>query len=210
MCVPWAMWSPPRGNCWLADPGLRRLFSVLSGLLFAALPFLVYFALQHFQPREVALALIALLLLRAPGRVLAFLRGRGPLALLAGAAALAVLAALWRGNDPVWVLSYPVFINALMLSVFAASLLRPPSVIERLARLRHPDLPPEGVTYTRRVTQVWCGFFVVNGGIAAWTAFAASREVWVLYNGLIAYLLMGALFAGEWLFRRWRFGAQAA
>ena len=31
---------------------------------------------------------------------------------------------------------------------------------------------------------------------------AASRDDWALYNGCIAYLLMGALFGGEWLFRR--------
>lgn len=179
------------------------------GLLFAALPFFIYFALQHFQPREVALPLLVLLLLRAPGKALALLRRGGASAYLAGAALLALATLFWRGNDPVWVLSYPVFMNALMLMVFTASLVKPPSVIERLARLRHPDLPPEGVLYTRRVTQVWCGFFAVNGAIAAWTAFAASREIWVIYNGLISYLLMGALFAGEWLFRRWRFGVEA-
>jgi len=188
---------------------LKFLLILLRGLLFAALPFLVYFALQCFQPREVAVVLLALMLLRAPGKVLAFLRQQGARALLPTLALLLLAALLWRGNDPVWVLSYPIFMNALMLSLFAASLLHPPSVIERLARLRHPDLPPDGVAYTRRVTQVWCGFFVANGGIAAWTAFAASRETWVLYNGLISYLLMGALFVGEWLFRRWHFGAEA-
>jgi uncharacterized membrane protein len=56
---------------------------------------------------------------------------------------------------------------------------------------------------------VWCGFFILNGCMAAWTAFAASRETWALYNGLISYLLMGVLFAGEWVFRRWRFGTAA-
>ncbi len=182
---------------------------LLRGLLFAALPFLVYFTLQHLQPREVALLLLTLLLLRAPEKVLAFLRRQGPRALLAAAALLVMVALLWHSNDPAWVLIYPVFMNVLMFSLFAASLLHPPSAIERLARLRHPNLPPEGVAYTRRVTQVWCGFFVTNGGIAAWTAFAASREIWLLYNGLISYLLMGALFAGEWLFRRWRFGSEA-
>lgn len=188
---------------------MKLLLILLRGLLFAALPFLVYFALQYFQPREVALLLLALLLLRAPGKTLAFLRRQGPRALPAAAALLVMVALLWHSNDPVWVLSYPVFMNVLMFSLFAASLLHPPSAIERLARLRHPELPPEGVAYTRRVTQVWCGFFVANGGIAAWTAFAASREIWVLYNGLISYLLMGALFTGEWLFRRWHFGSEA-
>lgn len=185
---------------------------LLRGLVFAALPFLVYFALQHFQPREVAAVLLALILLRAPGKALDFLRRSGARAIPLILAALALAAFLWHSNDPAWVLSYPVFMNALMFSLFAASLLHPPSAIERLARLRHPDLPPEGVAtmvpYTRRVTQIWCGFFVANGGIAAWTAFAASRETWVLYNGLISYLLMGMLFAGEWLYRRWYRGIQ--
>ncbi len=61
--------------------------------------------------------------------------------------------------------------------------------------------PPEW-RYTRRVTQVWCGFFVLNGGLALCTALWASDAGWALYNGLVAYVLMGLLFAGEWLVRR--------
>ena len=75
-------------------------------------------------------------------------------------------------------------------------------MVERLARLRNPELPAAGVRYTRQVTQVWCAFFIVNGLIAVWTAVWSSREVWAVYNGFIAYLAMGALFAGEWLLRR--------
>ena len=70
----------------------------------------------------------------------------------------------------------------------------------RIARLSQADLPPSGVIYTRHVTQAWCGFFVVNAAVAIVTVFA-SREAWLLYNGFLAYLLMGALFAGEWLVR---------
>jgi uncharacterized membrane protein len=62
------------------------------------------------------------------------------------------------------------------------------------------------VRYTFRITQIWCAFFLINGTLAAYTALFTSRAAWALYNGLIAYLLMGALFAGEWLYRRWRFG----
>jgi uncharacterized membrane protein len=74
--------------------------------------------------------------------------------------------------------------------------------VERLARLQQPDLPPQGVRYTRRVTQVWCGFFIINGSIALITALWSSFAWWSLYNGLIAYVLMGLLFAGEYLIRR--------
>jgi len=193
----------------VARPGAQVIALLVRGLLFAALPVAVYFALRHFQPREVALVLIALLLLRSPGRAAAFLRQLGWHAVFAATAAIILATLIWRSNDPSWVLLYPVAISGLMLVLFATSLVRPPSLVERLARLRQPNLPREGVAYCHRVTLVWCGFFVVNGTIAAWTVFAASREVWVLYNGLVSYLLMGTLFAGEWLYRRWRFGTEA-
>ena len=89
-----------------------------------------------------------------------------------------------------------------MLAIFTASLIHPPTVIERLARLQHPDLPPEGVRYTRRVTQIWCGFFVINGSIIAALALLHADRAWTWYTGFISYLLMGALFAGEWIYRR--------
>jgi uncharacterized membrane protein len=96
---------------------------------------------------------------------------------------------------------YPVLVNAVMLGVFGYSLLSPPTVVERFARLREPELSPAGVAYTRRVTQVWCVFFIVNGSIALATALWASPKVWSLYNGLIAYLMMGVLFGSEYLVR---------
>lgn len=98
--------------------------------------------------------------------------------------------------------AYPVAVNAVMLGVFATSLWRGRPVIERLARLREPELPPAGVRYTRRVTRAWCGFFLVNGGIAAWTALYADLAVWSLYNGVISYGLIALMFIGEWLCRR--------
>ncbi|WP_227977792.1 hypothetical protein [Arenimonas daejeonensis] len=74
-------------------------------------------------------------------------------------------------------------------------------MIERLARLQHPDLPPAAIAYVAKVTRAWCLFFAVNGGIALWTALAASDATWALYNGLVAYLLIGAMFLGERLLR---------
>ena len=98
---------------------------------------------------------------------------------------------------------YPVAVNLGMALVFGLTLARPPSMIERFARLQEPDLPEQGVRYTRQVTAAWVVFLLVNGAIALYTAVLSSREVWALYNGLIAYGLMGAMFAGEWLVRRW-------
>lgn len=98
--------------------------------------------------------------------------------------------------------AYPVAINAVMLGLFATSLWRGRPIIERLARLREPRLPPSGVRYTRRVTQAWCGFFLANGAIAAWTALYADLALWSLYNGAISYALIALMFCCEWLCRR--------
>ena len=48
--------------------------------------------------------------------------------------------------------AYPVAISLAMAAIFAASLRHPPTIVERIARLSEPDLPPEGVAYTRQVT----------------------------------------------------------
>jgi uncharacterized membrane protein len=96
---------------------------------------------------------------------------------------------------------YPVLVNVGLLGAFSTSLIFPPSLVERIARTREPDLPAQAVGYMRRVTQVWCVFFAVNGAVALATALWASSAVWSLYNGVVAYLLMGLLFAGEYLVR---------
>jgi len=96
---------------------------------------------------------------------------------------------------------YPVLISGILLVLFGSSLLYGPPVIERIARLRHPDLPPAAVRYTRKVTQVWCGFFLFNGLVAAATALWAPWSWWTSYNGCISYVLLGLVFAGEWLLR---------
>ncbi len=99
-------------------------------------------------------------------------------------------------------LYYPVAVNVLLLGLFFGSLLARQSLVERLARLSEPDLPPEGVVYTRRVTQVWCLFFVCNGSFALYTCLKGDVSLWALYNGGISYLLIGLLMGIEWIVRK--------
>ena len=172
-----------------------RPLTVLVGAVTLAYPFLVYAGVSRLQPQWLALLLGGMALLRAFASRTAFW--------WAAAAGAGVLAALgFAGNSLMPLKLYPLLVSSVMFIVFAVSLVRGPSAIERIARLAEPDLPPEGVAYTRRVTQVWCGFFVVNGLVSLATALWGSNEVWALYNGLISYGLMGLLFAGEWLVRR--------
>ncbi|QNI04857.1 hypothetical protein HXW73_16140 [Halomonas sp. SH5A2] len=120
---------------------------------------------------------------------------------LAMVVALLMLVLGGLGHADIGMRAYPVAINALMLAVFLTSLWRGMPIVERIARLKEPDLPPAGVAYTRRVTWAWCGFFVINGSIATWTAVYADLATWTLYNGVISYGLIALMFAGEWLLR---------
>lgn len=175
---------------------------LLQAVFWLAYPLIIFFGLQVLEPRYVALLLGLVLLLRRrrdAGRLLAGL-SRIDLAVLTALLSLAGVTALT--NSETLLRLYPAAMSAGMLLLFGISLKYPPSMVERFARLSEPDLPPSGVLYTRRVTGIWCAFFIANGSVAAYTALYASRETWALYNGLIAYGLMGALFAGEWLIRR--------
>lgn len=164
-------------------------------LVSALYPLVVFWGLQHWDARFLVLLLCVPLLLR-----LVFRRhGDGALPLAATMTALAVVVWLTGRGDAV--LYQPVAINAVLLSTFAATLKRPPTMIERFARLQEPDLPPEGVAYCRKVTVVWCAFFAGNGALALFTAVYGNLELWTLYNGLISYGLIGLLFGVEWLVR---------
>jgi uncharacterized membrane protein len=125
----------------------------------------------------------------------------GPQLLASCGAIVLALVSMWRGSAEA-LLYYPVLMNAAMLLLFGSSLVFPPTIVERIARFRHPHLPEQATPYLRRVTVAWCIFFVGNGAVALYTATFASFDTWALYNGLIAYVLIGAMFAGELLTRR--------
>jgi len=175
---------------------IRRLLPTVVTLLATLLyPLAIWLGHGRVEPRLLAL----LLVLAAATRLPALKLSRASRWWLAGALLLAVVA-IWN-NALLPLKLYPVLVNLGMLAVFGYSLYAPPSMIERMARLSDPALPAYAIAYTRRVTQVWCGFFVMNGTLALLTAVWASAAIWSLYNGVLAYVLMGCLFAGEYLVR---------
>jgi uncharacterized membrane protein len=181
---------------------MRKLLSGFLLLLIIAYPLAIYFGMAHISPRFLALAIGFVFLVR-----LLFLANhnnkvcqRSALVLALSGVILCAIAALL--DSGLVMLFYPVLMNLLMLGFFGYSLVNPPTVIERLARLIEKDFPKEAIAYTRSVTAAWCVFFMVNASVALWTALFCSRATWAVYNGLIAYLLMGLLFSVEWLIRR--------
>jgi Predicted membrane protein len=166
-----------------------------------AWPFLVWFGLTMNGLHWLLPAMALLLVLRLRQAR----QKSGPMRFVMQSVALAgivlcVASALLKTHQ--LLLFWPVIVNLVMLTVFGGSLWTAMPLVERLARLQDPNLPPEGVRYTRRVTQIWCAFFVLNGTMALFTAVHGDMRLWTAWNGMIAYLLMGTLMAGEWLVRR--------
>ncbi len=183
--------------------GIRSLpvVPLLTGILLLAWPFIIWFGLAH-NSLQGLLPLMALML---------FLRFRqtrrraGALSVvtqIVAVAGMTLCIASYLLKTHQLLLFYPVVVNSMMLAVFGGSLWSTMPIIERLARLREPDLPERAVRYTRRVTQIWCAFFIINGGIALFTALYGDLSLWTAWNGMISYLLMGTLMVGEWLVRQ--------
>lgn len=100
----------------------------------------------------------------------------------------------------VWFRLYPAIMASIAFVAFAVSLFRTP-LAEVVARRSGDRLGEHGVAYCRKVTWVWTVFLAAHLAVTVLTVFA-SHEVWAVYNGLVAYVLMGVLFVGEWLVRR--------
>ncbi|MBE3287634.1 MULTISPECIES: hypothetical protein [Enterobacter] len=174
---------------------------LLTGLMLLAWPFLIGFGLTH-NSLPWLLPVMALLLLL---RLHQARRNTGPMRYVVQCVALAgiaLCAASYLLKTHQWLLFYPVVVNLVMLAVFGGSLWTAMPLVERLARLREPNLPPEGVRYTYKVTLVWCGFFIGNGAMALFTVLHGDMHLWTLWNGMVAYILMGTLMATEWLVRQ--------
>ena len=174
--------------------------TILSALVLLAYPFAVYYGLSQWGIGAVAGILGLLFVLRVIAGNKTRLRELKYIAWLSGFAGIVLTVFAFGFKNSDWFTYYPVIVNILMLIIFAQSLMQKESMIERFARLQEPDLPDYAVNYTRTVTKVWCVFFVVNGCIALSTTFM-SLQTWTFYNGLISYLLAGALFAIEFVIR---------
>lgn len=179
----------------------RPLIPLLTGLLLLTWPILIWFGLRHndLQVLLPLLALVLLLRLQQTRRLAGPLRG---VTQVVAAVGITLCTASYLLKMHQLLLFYPVVINAVMLAVFGGSLWSAMPIVERLARLQEPELNDAAIRYTRRVTQIWCVFFIVNGGIALLTALYGDMALWTLWNGMVAYLLMGTLMAVEWLVRQ--------
>jgi uncharacterized membrane protein len=189
-----------------ATPGTERHWgkTVVQVLLKLAYPALILCAWRWDEPRLVGGMLFAILWLQrwaGGGPIAASLRRLTAVDWSVVGLLSVASAAIVVSDSELLLRLYPSLVNLGLLIAFGATLVRGPSMIEKFARLSNPDLPPGAVRHTRRVTQVWCAFFVLNGAFSAYTALYWSRASWSLYNGAIAYGLIGVLLVAELIWR---------
>ncbi|MEP0355393.1 MAG: hypothetical protein ABJH06_02985 [Paraglaciecola sp.] len=173
---------------------------ILLTILAILYPIIAYFGLKYCNPSIVSALLILLLTLR-------FVLDKSSshkhkhFKLVFGAILTLLMFSLLSNSD-YGIKFYPVAMSLMFFAMFSYSLIYPPTVIERFARIKNKNLSDYGVSYTRFFTKVWCGFFILNAGISFYTALYSDIEIWTLYNGIISYILMGILGASEWLIRQ--------
>lgn len=116
-------------------------------------------------------------------------------------------------NSKIFLKLYSVAISATLLCVFGSSLFFKPNIIFRFACLSDKTIKGSSFEnqvngYCRKVTIVWCAFFIINGSISAFSSLhdfgsdVLNDKIWSVYNGGISYILMGLLFTVEFIVRK--------
>lgn len=195
----------PHQHSILLSPFLKVTLAVLS-VLYPALVFvclvILKIPMRIFSLFIIFLALVSFLTATGGSNKKQTVRLLASSSLLFAAGILCFL----TGSD-VFVRLYPVFISIIFLFAFGSTLLIQPSMIFRFATLQDRSITgsrfeKEIARYCFKVTLVWCAFFICNGSFALYTVLYASPFVWSVYNGGVSYVLMGLLFAGEFVVRR--------
>ena len=122
-----------------------------------------------------------------------------------GAVALYWLVVLGHGRYALYV--PPALIPAALFILFAGSLRSGTTpLITRIATvMRGEPLPQPLVVYTRHITLLWCAVFIVMFASAVSLAIWASPPLWSLMTNVVHYVVLGAIFVIEFVYRRIRY-----
>ena len=187
----------------LASP-LRTVSVVVLVAIVATYPFLVVAGLDVANARVVGAVLLGVAVVSAlasgghASDLVTLLVRRFGLFTLAAVAAAAT-------NHPVALTLLPSLSSLWLLAMFAATLRREPTIVAQFATTMHDGFPDFLLPYCRKVTWLWCIFFAANAGVSAGLAVYAEPATWAWYTGFVAYVLMGLLATGEYVFHKSRF-----
>lgn len=133
-------------------------------------------------------------------------RGRHTIALFVCPVILCSIGAtsLFLGENPIIIKLYPAFTDISYLTIMGTSLIFPPplayyfiNAIDKTLKIKIPEKIFNDCCF--KATLAWCVFFVIDAIIATNIAFRGSDTAWAIYSGGITYLIMGLIFAGEFI-----------
>lgn len=162
-----------------------------------AYPFAVYYGLSHYGPSVFAIFLFILLLLRVWIKGSFHEPSQWLQLIVVGCFCMVII---FAGNEQL-LLFYPVLMGLGFSALFAFSLTSKTSLIERFAKMSGQDYPQTALGYMRNLTIIWAVLLFLNALVSAYTACCLSLKYWTLYNGLLAYFLLGGFALGELIFR---------
>lgn len=121
---------------------------------------------------------------------------------------VAIAAALgWWYAPQLLLYAPPAVINVAFGLYFGTTLApgREPRIATFARRVIGGDLPADRARYARGVTWIWTVFFFASAAAGLALAALAPLQVWSAFVNVVSYLLVAALFVGEYAYRRRRF-----
>lgn len=183
---------------------MKTVLGVVSTLFILASPWVLYWTLSQQQVGVAAVTLIAWVIVRSIPVLISARREQRAAALQLSAIALVFAVLGWISNNGTWLLVLPSATQATFGLAFLRSLTGTP-LIEHFARMVKPALSIAELAHCRRWTLIWGIYLLVLAALGLVLARWATLAVWTVYVGALSYVLVGVLFAVEYLVRKIRF-----
>ncbi len=183
---------------------MKVALRILSTLFLIASPWVLYWTLSRHDVGVAALTLIAWVIVRTIPILLAAEPQHRAVALRLPLIALVFAVLGWALDDGVWLMILPSATQATFGLAFLRSLKTTP-MIETFARMVKPELGPGELSHCRQWTRVWGVYLLALAAVGLVLAEWASLEIWTAYVGVASYVLVGLLFAVEYVVRKLRF-----
>jgi len=183
---------------------MKTVLGIMSALFMLASPWVLYWTLSQQRVGVAALALIGWIIVRTIPVLVSARREQRIAALQFPAIALVFAALGWVSNNGTWLLVLPSATQATFGLTFLRSLSGTP-LIEHFARMMKPALSVAEQAHCRSWTRIWAIYLLVLAATGLALARWATLAVWTAYVGVLSYVLVGALFAVEYVIRKIRF-----
>jgi uncharacterized membrane protein len=183
---------------------VKAVLGVISTLFILASPWVLYWTLSRERVGLAAFTLIGWVIVRTIPIFLSAKKEQRAAALQLPAIALVFALLGWLLNNGTFLLVLPSATQGTFGLMFLSSLKGTP-LIEHFARMVKPDLSLPEQAHCRSWTRIWGIYLLVLAALGLVLARWASLEVWTGYVGVVSYVLVGVLFAVEYVVRKIQF-----